>query len=174
MTWHQAACSTLVQKYQKTFIRWYYNNKHGADKMLWHWDATLRLIGSGNDLMPVQHQPIIWTNADVLLIKAMWTNLAKYTDFHWITHDNVICKVVAICADLNAIGYFDGLVQDCSISSADALEIQQSCTKPLICLSPSVHPSSSYASIYPGSDLLWQFPSGGHGHSQTLPWCQTG
>ena len=29
--------------------------------------------------------------------------------------------------------YFNGLMQDCSISSADALEILQSCTKPSIC-----------------------------------------
>ena len=31
--------------------------------------------------------------------------------------------------------YFDGLVQDCSISSALAMEILQSCTKPSILLS---------------------------------------
>ena len=30
--------------------------------------------------------------------------------------------------------YIDGLVQDCSISSALALEILQFCTKPSICL----------------------------------------
>ena len=29
-------------------------------------------------------------------------------------------------------GYIDGLVQDCSNSSANALELLQSCTKPLI------------------------------------------
>ena len=29
--------------------------------------------------------------------------------------------------------HIDGLVQDCSISSANALEIMQFCTKPLIC-----------------------------------------
>ena len=29
-------------------------------------------------------------------------------------------------------GYVDGLVQDCSISIANALEILQSCTKPSI------------------------------------------
>ena len=32
--------------------------------------------------------------------------------------------------------YIDGLVQDCSISSALAMEILQSCTKPLTCLCP--------------------------------------
>ena len=34
--------------------------------------------------------------------------------------------------------YLDGLVQDCSISSANALEILQSCTKPLTCWNPVV------------------------------------
>ena len=33
---------------------------------------------------------------------------------------------------LNVILYIDGLVQDCSNSSANALELLQSCTKPLI------------------------------------------
>ena len=31
------------------------------------------------------------------------------------------------------MAYFDGLVQDYSNSIANALELQQSCTKPLIC-----------------------------------------
>ena len=31
--------------------------------------------------------------------------------------------------------YIDGLVQDCSNSIADALELLQSCTKPSICIS---------------------------------------
>ena len=33
---------------------------------------------------------------------------------------------------INLIKYINGLVQDCSISSALAVEILQSCTKPLI------------------------------------------
>ena len=36
---------------------------------------------------------------------------------------------VALTGDIK---HFDGLVQDCSISSALAMEILQSCTKPLI------------------------------------------
>ena len=35
--------------------------------------------------------------------------------------------------------YIDGLVQDCSISSANALEILQSCTKLLICICEMGH-----------------------------------
>ena len=31
------------------------------------------------------------------------------------------------------IGHNDGLVEDCGISSADALEIRQSCSKPSAC-----------------------------------------
>ena len=53
-------------------------------------------------------------------------------------------------SDLNIDNnYDDGLVQDCSISSANALEILQSCTKPLICLFSvlrSDHSSSLYSS----------------------------
>ena len=33
--------------------------------------------------------------------------------------------------------YFDGLVQDCSNSIANALELLQSCTKPSICHAPT-------------------------------------
>ena len=33
--------------------------------------------------------------------------------------------------------YFDGFVQDCSISIVNALEILQSCTKPSICFAPN-------------------------------------
>ena len=36
--------------------------------------------------------------------------------------------------------YFDGLVQGCSSSSADALELPQSCTKPLMIFSGIVIP----------------------------------
>ena len=39
--------------------------------------------------------------------------------------------------------YFDGIVQDCSISSAKALEILQSCAKPSIC-----------------KDMCWSFDGG--------------
>ena len=35
--------------------------------------------------------------------------------------------------------YFEDFVQDCSISIANALEILQSCTKPLICSSSNCH-----------------------------------
>ena len=34
-------------------------------------------IGSGNGLMPVQHQAIIWTNADLLLIGSLGTNFSE-------------------------------------------------------------------------------------------------
>ena len=33
-------------------------------------------------------------------------------------------------------GYIDGLVQDCSNSSALAMELLQSCAKPSICTNP--------------------------------------
>ena len=39
---------------------------------------------------------------------------------------------------LGFCGGFDGLVQDCSISIANAMEILQSCTKPLLCFGYSL------------------------------------
>ena len=39
-----------------------------------------------------------------------------------------------MCYIIEAIQYIDGLMQDCSISIASALEILQSCTKPSPCI----------------------------------------
>ena len=41
---------------------------------------------------------------------------------------------VIVCTEFN--DYFDGLVQDCSNSSVLAMELLQSCAKPLIFLHP--------------------------------------
>ena len=43
----------------------------------WHILASLNLvnIGSGNDLMPVRHQAMTWTNADLLSRRPSGTNL---------------------------------------------------------------------------------------------------
>ena len=45
--------------------------------------------------------------------------------------------------------YLDGLVQDCSISTANTLEILQSCTKPLICAAgPITHYIGGYSNTH--------------------------
>ena len=59
-------------------------------------------MGPENDLSPVQRQTITWTHADLLPI------------------------------ELIEINYFDSLEQGCSSSTGNALELMQSCTKPLI------------------------------------------
>ena len=41
-------------------------------------------------------------------------------------------SAVCFLSNSSSQGHFDGLVQDCSISIANALEILQSCTKPSI------------------------------------------
>ena len=41
--------------------------------------------------------------------------------------------------DIYMIEYIDGLAQDCSNSIANAMELLQSCIKPLICLLHSAH-----------------------------------
>ena len=62
-----------------------------------------------------------------------------------------------------------GLVQDCSISSANALEILQSCTKPSMCMLSS-YPLSCHGAIHEPSSHGVQ-DSGGTIDSHSL-WCQ--
>ena len=52
----------------------------------------------------------------------------------WILHTpHQLCCVAVQIDPKNHTHYFDGLAQDCSNSSAIAVELLQSCTKPLIC-----------------------------------------
>ena len=46
----------------------------------------------------------------------------------------ITCSHHSAHAFWTTVLYIDGLVQDCSISIADTVEILQSCTKPLICV----------------------------------------
>ena len=49
--------------------------------------------------------------------------------------------------------YVDDLVQDCSISIANALEILQSCTEPLMCSEPPTWAHFNIKSIFPGIEI---------------------
>ena len=73
-----------------------------------HWWSVN--IGSGNGLVPSGNKPL----PEPMLSR--------------------ICHHMLSLArnELTDQSYFDGLVQDCSISIADALQIMQSCTKPLV------------------------------------------
>ena len=109
------------------------------------------IIGSGNGLV---HQAITWANDDTVhwliyassglvvidvdsdmkcmvfckklrirMSECLWVKLASCTEKTWY-------REISFWGWNNHI---DGLVQDCSNSSALAMELLQSCTKPLIC-----------------------------------------
>ena len=64
--------------------------------------GNLTIIGSDNGLSPGQHQAIIWTNAGILLIGPMGTNLSEiwseisYIFIQYNALENVVCQMVAI------------------------------------------------------------------------------
>ena len=66
--------------------------------------------------------------------------------------------------------YIDGLVQDCSNSSALAVELLQSCTEPLICSSYKIwqSPDSKVHGANTGPIWGWQGPGGPHDGPWTL------
>ena len=91
---------------------------------------------------------LLWKNQGLCLQRKYWTGL-QYNDI-WI---NLFCISISrgwekrfpqrhksypdnVCKLQKLHGaYIDGLVQDCSNSSALAMELLQSCTKPSICVS---------------------------------------
>ena len=100
------------------------------------------IIGTGYGLSPVCRQAIIWTSADSLLIGPLGTNFTEKIQNISISkmHDKI-----------------DGLMQNCSISIANALEILQSCPKPSKCCPLCCVCSSSYLWLVP---LPACFPGG--------------
>ena len=69
---------------------------------------------------------IIWSGHSFAQFWFQWSDLVTVLHMSWLScHD--MCKSVTWSDH-----YFNGLVQDCSIFSANALEILQPCTKPLI------------------------------------------
>ena len=67
---------------------------------LWRETSCSPGSGSGNGQRPIWSQGFTLTKADSLSIEPLGTNLIKYNSkyvfFQEITHDNVICKIVAI------------------------------------------------------------------------------
>ena len=113
--------------------------------------ANYDIIGSDNGFLPVQCQAIIWSNPGLLLIgtnsSVIWIKIWQFS----FTKLNLKMSAMWLpfCLSLNVLmcnnwldiilklvsadnDYIDGLVQDCSISIANALEIQQSSTRPSI------------------------------------------
>ena len=116
----------------------------------------LTVIASNNGLSPGQHQAIIWNNDGILLIWPLGTSFSeilivilsfslkkmhlKMSSGKWwpfclslnvlIYHKQKdICLILANWCCI----YIDGLMQDCSNTSALAKELLQFCTEPLTC-----------------------------------------
>ena len=70
---------------------------------------TVTNIGSDNNLSPVQHQAIIWTNAAIVSIEPQGTysneNLFKIQQvpIHGNALENVVCEMVAILSRLQYV-----------------------------------------------------------------------
>ena len=105
-------------------------------------------IGSHNGLSPGRRQAIIWTNAGISLIWPLGTNFSEILiGIHTFTFKKMHLKLclengshfvsASMCQPVAWWCHMDGLVQDCSNSIANALELLQSCTKPSMwCPSP--------------------------------------
>ena len=115
--------------------------------------GNLTIIGLDNGLLPGQRQAIIWTNDGILLIGPSRTNFSEISiEIHTFSFNKMLLKMSAakwppFCLGLNelmsTVGstmvtnngsniHTYGLVQDCGISIALAMEIPQSCAKPWI------------------------------------------
>ena len=101
-------------------------------KQMTHTYASVNwvIIDSGNGLSPVQCQTISWTNDGLLKRESGYMN---------IFFQEIPLKIRLTICESFASGCWhtwnrveiNGLVQDCGNSSANALELPQSCTKPL-------------------------------------------
>ena len=120
--------------------------------------SNLTIIGSDNGLSPDQRQVIIWTNADKLSIGLQETKFNEILiEIYTFSFKKMHLKMPSgkwqpSCLSLNVLRtvvmtqnsvyqisprnkivvtlHINGLVQDCSNSSALAMELLQSCTKP--------------------------------------------
>ena len=67
------------------------------------YNSKLTIIGSNNDLSPVQHQAIIWINAGILLIQILGTNLSEIlSKIHLFSFKKMhlkICEMVSISSE---------------------------------------------------------------------------
>ena len=83
------------------------------EKNIWYWCINLHMwpcpkFQTSSELILDIHFPVIYLSK----AQVHWSKLYSASSYHH---------------------HFDGLVHDCSNSSALALELLQSCTKPLIC-----------------------------------------
>ena len=106
-------------------------------KVLTHWGrvthicvSELTIIGSDNGLSPGQRQVIIWTNAGIMLIGALGTNLSEILmEIYTFSFKKMHLKMSSgkwrpFCHGLNVL-----IAQDRNIPSVSAMEIPHSCTK---------------------------------------------
>ena len=77
-------CYKLCNKQLCTGRRWFKKTWRPRDATLTHWGRVthicvgkLTIIGSDNGLSPQRRQAIIWTNAGILLIGPLGTNLSE-------------------------------------------------------------------------------------------------
>ena len=76
----------------------------------------------------------IYSYPKLLRLIYWWLSFLGYSRYLW-NNWWVIFQTVALSCytSIMCANHFDSLVQDCSISIANALEIRQSCNKPSIC-----------------------------------------
>ena len=85
-----------------------------------------------------------WRYYSLTLSQESCTNLFTILPIDWLLFMNTMCLIVSLLFNYHVYHhimdcfYIDGLVQDFSISSANELEILQSCTKPPVWFTSSV------------------------------------
>ena len=101
-------------------------------------------IVAENGLSSVWHQAITWSNTDLLSIHCLINKFEILFEIQFLLKkihlQNVASKMIAILPRLQCVNQnTDGQVQDCSNSSALAMELLQSCTKPSIYSFKEIH-----------------------------------
>ena len=65
------------------------------------WDKVYLILSSDNGLLPGRHQAIIWTNAGILLIKPLETNISELNRHSYIfipenAFESAVCEMSAV------------------------------------------------------------------------------
>ena len=77
--------------------------------MMHIWVGKLTIIGSDNGLLPGRHQAIIWTNAGILLISPLGTNVNEILiEIHTLSFKKIHLKMLSgkwrpFCLSLNVL-----------------------------------------------------------------------
>ena len=75
---------------------------------LTHWVSNLTIIGSDNGLSPGRHQAIIWTNAGILIIQTLRTNLTEIlSEIHTFSFKKMHFKVPSVMCRLFCSSFND-------------------------------------------------------------------